>query len=170
MFGSELHSAFGTREKSCRRRHNGETERVISNKIFVGNLNFATTDEELRQLFGEVGEVVDVHIPKDRETGRPRGFGFVEMAADDAATTAISTLNGHEMDGRALTVNTATLASIVVAPDAASIHEGETLQYTATGTFTDTSTRVVTTDCTWDSTLTAIATISSIVRFGWASE
>jgi len=51
--------------------HLTRTEQVISSKIFVGNLNFATTDQELRELFGEIGEVVDVHIPKDRESGRP---------------------------------------------------------------------------------------------------
>ncbi|MEM7435463.1 MAG: RNA-binding protein, partial [Myxococcota bacterium] len=54
---------------NCNQLPNGETERVISSKIFVGNLDYGTTDQQLRELFGEIGEVVDVHIPKDRETG-----------------------------------------------------------------------------------------------------
>ena len=82
-------------------------EQVISNKIFVGNLNFATTDEELRELFGQVGEVVDVHIPKDRETGRPRGFAFVRFAAEEHARQAVEQLHGREVAGRALRLDMA---------------------------------------------------------------
>ncbi|MGD8317967.1 MAG: RNA-binding protein [Myxococcales bacterium] len=91
------------RARSAHRR----TELVISSKIFVGNLNFATTDDELRQLFGEVGEVVDVHIPKDRETGRPRGFAFVRFASEDQAKQAVEQLHGREVGGRALRLDIA---------------------------------------------------------------
>ncbi len=83
------------------------TELVISKKIFVGNLNFATTDQELRELFGEVGEVMDVHIPKDRESGRPRGFAFVRFAEEDQAAAAIEQFHGREVAGRAIRLDIA---------------------------------------------------------------
>lgn len=85
----------------------GETEQVISSKIFVGNLDFGTTDEQLRELFGEIGEVVDVHIPKDRETGRPRGFAFVRFAAQEHAAEAVEKIHGREVAGRALRLDIA---------------------------------------------------------------
>jgi RNA recognition motif-containing protein len=75
-------------------------------KIYVGNLPFTTTDEELRSLFSEHGTVESVSLPTDRETGRPRGFGFVEMNQADAQR-AIQNLNGKDMGGRALRVNPA---------------------------------------------------------------
>jgi RNA recognition motif-containing protein len=75
-------------------------------KIYVGNLPFTTTDAELRTLFSEHGTVESVSLPSDRETGRPRGFGFVEMNQTDAAR-AIQALNGKDMGGRALRVNPA---------------------------------------------------------------
>jgi RNA recognition motif-containing protein len=75
-------------------------------KIYVGNLPFSATDDELTQLFGQHGTVHSVALINDRETGRPRGFGFVEMD-DNEATAAISALNGYEMDGRNLRVNQA---------------------------------------------------------------
>jgi len=75
-------------------------------KIYVGNLPFSATEDEVSQLFGQHGEVHSVALINDRETGRPRGFGFIEMD-DSAAMTAISALDGHEMDGRALRVNEA---------------------------------------------------------------
>ena len=75
--------------------------------IYVGNLAFSTTEEELNTLFAEYGEVDRVNIITDRETGRSRGFGFVEMSDDSAAKTAIEALNGKDIDGRALTVNEA---------------------------------------------------------------
>jgi hypothetical protein len=75
-------------------------------KIYVGNLPFSATEDDIRQLFGQHGEVNSVALIMDRETGRPRGFGFIEMD-DNEATAAISALNGHEMDGRALNVNEA---------------------------------------------------------------
>ncbi len=75
--------------------------------IYVGNMSFDMTEEELRQAFGEYGEVSSARIITDRETGRPRGFGFVEMPDDDAAKKAIEGINGKEMGGRTLTVNEA---------------------------------------------------------------
>jgi len=75
--------------------------------IFVGNLAFTTTEQELRQLFEQYGVVDTVNIITDRETGRPRGFGFVEMPDGTAARTAIAKLQGQELGGRALNVNEA---------------------------------------------------------------
>lgn len=76
-------------------------------KLFVGGIPYRTTDEELRQLFSQAGEVVSVFIPMDRETGRPRGFAFVEMVDDAAADAAISMFQGTEMGGRRIAVNKA---------------------------------------------------------------
>jgi cold-inducible RNA-binding protein len=75
--------------------------------IFIGNLAFTTTEQTLRQLFASYGMVDTVRIMTDRETGRARGFGFVEMPDGMAARAAIAGLQGHELDGRALTVNEA---------------------------------------------------------------
>jgi RNA recognition motif-containing protein len=75
--------------------------------IFVGNLAFTTTDEELRQLFEPYGTIETVRIMTDRETGRSRGFGFVEMPDNRAAQSAIDALNGVSLAGRTLTVNEA---------------------------------------------------------------
>lgn len=75
-------------------------------KIYVGNLPFTATEEDVRSLFGSHGNVESVALPTDRETGRPRGFGFVQMASADAAN-AIGALNGHAMGGRSLRVNEA---------------------------------------------------------------
>jgi RNA recognition motif-containing protein len=74
--------------------------------IYVGNLPFAATEDELRGLFEKHGKVESVKLINDRETGRPRGFGFVEMASTDAEA-AIAQLNGFEMGGRPLRVNEA---------------------------------------------------------------
>lgn len=74
--------------------------------IYVGNLSFKTTEEELSQLFSQHGEVTKVNIIQDRETGRSRGFGFVEMEAE-GATAAISALDGSDYGGRSLRVNVA---------------------------------------------------------------
>jgi RNA recognition motif-containing protein len=75
-------------------------------KIYVGNLPFSATDSEIRELFAQHGTVESVSLLTDRETGRPRGFGFVEMPRADAAR-AIQNLNGKELGGRALRVNEA---------------------------------------------------------------
>lgn len=76
-------------------------------KLFVGGIPYRATDEELKQLFSQAGEVVSVFIPMDRETQRPRGFAFVEMADDAAADKAISMFNDTDMGGRKIAVNKA---------------------------------------------------------------
>src|ERR1700734_2506056 len=75
--------------------------------IFVGNLNFGATEDAVRALFEAYGTVERVNIITDRDTGQPRGFGFVEMSANADADRAIAELNGRELDGRALNVNEA---------------------------------------------------------------
>ena len=75
--------------------------------LFVGNMSFQTTESDLRALFEPFGEISRVQVMTDRETGRSRGFGFVDMADDDAAAKAIAALNGKEIEGRALNVNEA---------------------------------------------------------------
>ena len=75
-------------------------------RIYVGNLPFSASDDDVRTLFAEYGEVTDVHLVTDRETGRPRGFGFVEME-DSAADAAINALNMQDFQGRSLNVNEA---------------------------------------------------------------
>ncbi len=76
-------------------------------RIYVGNLPFSASEDEVRNLFGEYGAVNSVSLITDRETGRPRGFGFVEMENGEEADTAISNLHQHQMDGRSLNVNEA---------------------------------------------------------------
>ncbi len=78
----------------------------MTTKLYVGNLSFQTTESELDDLFAQAGEVESVRIITDRDTGRSRGFGFVEMNEENAEK-AISQFNGQELDGRALTVNEA---------------------------------------------------------------
>jgi RNA recognition motif-containing protein len=79
----------------------------MAKRIFVGNLPFSATEDMLRDLFAQHGEVSSVNIVKDKFTDRSRGFAFVEMAQDAAATAAIAALNQYTMDGRPLTVNEA---------------------------------------------------------------
>ncbi|MDX2017465.1 MAG: RNA-binding protein [Planctomycetota bacterium] len=76
-------------------------------KLYVGNLSFKTTEAELRALFEEFGEVTSASLVMDRETGRPRGFGFVEMSNAEQAQAAIGALHGKNVGGRDLTVNEA---------------------------------------------------------------
>jgi RNA recognition motif-containing protein len=76
--------------------------------LFVGNMSFQTAEADLRALFAPFGEITRVHVAKDRETGRARGFGFVEMANDEEAAKAIAALDGKEFGGRNLKVNEAT--------------------------------------------------------------
>jgi len=73
--------------------------------VFVGNLSFDTREEQIRELFAPIGEVLDVSIPADRDTGRARGFAFVELATPKEAAAAIEQLNGRELDGRSIRVN-----------------------------------------------------------------
>jgi cold-inducible RNA-binding protein len=79
----------------------------MASKLYVGNLSYQTESEGLRTLFAQFGEVVSATILTDRDTGRSRGFGFVEMASEDAAAAAIQALNGSEFEGRNLKVNEA---------------------------------------------------------------
>lgn len=76
-------------------------------RIYVGNLSYRSTEDTITQLFSEYGNVDEVHIVTDRETGRPRGFAFVTMSDDGQARAAIEGLNGKDFEGRALTVNEA---------------------------------------------------------------
>jgi RNA recognition motif-containing protein len=76
-------------------------------RIYVGNLSFDTTPDQLQKVFEQYGDVTGVTVPEDRFTGKPRGFGFVEMASDDAATSAINALDAKALDGRTLTVSEA---------------------------------------------------------------
>ena len=76
-------------------------------KIFVGNLSFQSTDESIRSVFAEHGAVDEVALITDRDTGRPRGFGFVNMPNDEEANAAIEAINGRDVDGRTLNVNQA---------------------------------------------------------------
>ena len=76
----------------------------MSKKIYVGNMNYNTTEDSLRDLFGSYGDVVTVNMITDRYTGRFRGFAFVEMESDESAQKAINEINGKELDGRELKV------------------------------------------------------------------
>jgi RNA recognition motif-containing protein len=79
----------------------------MGKKIYVGNLSYQVTDNDLRSLFEQHGTVVSAQVIMDRDTGRSKGFGFIEMDSDETAQTAIEQLNGQFHDGRALTVNEA---------------------------------------------------------------
>jgi RNA recognition motif-containing protein len=117
VVSSEHHRTAKTRDTRDRtsepcldRARVGVTEKrkTIQTKLFVGNLSFDTTSEQLRELFAKAGEVVSVTLPTDRETGRPRGFAFVELSSSEQAATATQKFNGYELGGRALRVNEAT--------------------------------------------------------------
>ena len=79
----------------------------MSNKLFVGNLSFNTTENSLQDAFAAYGTVTETNLMMDRMTNRPRGFGFVTMSTADEAQKAIAAMNGAQLDGRALTVNVA---------------------------------------------------------------
>ena len=79
----------------------------MSNKLFVGNLSFNTTENDLQDAFAAHGTVMEANLMMDRMTGRPRGFGFVTMSTPEEAEKAIEALNGAQLDGRPLTVNIA---------------------------------------------------------------
>lgn len=76
----------------------------MASKLFIGSLAWATTDDSLKDFFASAGDVVSASVIKDRDTGRSKGFGFVEMASEDGAKKAIDTLNGKDLDGRAIVV------------------------------------------------------------------
>ena len=79
----------------------------MNKKLYIGNLPYSATAEEIRALFEQVGEITDVAVISDRETGRSKGFGFVEMATEELAQEAIQRFNGYSMNNRPLTVNEA---------------------------------------------------------------
>ena len=79
----------------------------MGNKLYVGNLAFSTTSSQLEAIFTEYGEVADAQVITDRETGRSRGFGFVEMASNEGAQKAVSSLDGKSIEGRQWKVNVA---------------------------------------------------------------
>jgi RNA recognition motif-containing protein len=85
----------------------GRSETQMSNNLFVGNLTYSVSNTDLETLFGQYGQVTSAQVITDRETGRSRGFGFVEMASAEDANAAIEALNGKDHDGRSLTVNIA---------------------------------------------------------------
>ena len=80
---------------------------AIGNRVFVGNLSFSSTSNDVQTLLSEAGDVSEVVIPTDRATGRPRGFAFVEFVTAEGAQEAIEKFDGHELDGRRLRVNAA---------------------------------------------------------------
>jgi RNA recognition motif-containing protein len=82
-------------------------EAQMGKRLYVGNLTYSTTDAALRQMFEAHGSVTSAQVIMDRDTGRSKGFGFVEMGNDQEAQAAIAALNGKQVDGRALTVNEA---------------------------------------------------------------
>src|SRR3954468_7963754 len=79
----------------------------MSNKLFVGNLSFDVTENDLQDAFAAHGQVLEVSIPQDRMTNKPRGFGFVTMSSEAEAKAAVTAMNGVDLGGRALTVNEA---------------------------------------------------------------
>ena len=80
---------------------------MSNSKLYVGNLSFKTTEDELRSTFGQFGSVTDVYVAMDKMTGRPRGFAFVTMGTEEEAKNATDKLNGTDLGGRQLTVNEA---------------------------------------------------------------
>ncbi len=82
-----------------------KVEREMNNKLFVGNLAYSVTDEDLNELFGQFGDVTSCSVAKDRDTGRSRGFAFIEMQSQAQAEAAIKGINGHEVSGRQISVS-----------------------------------------------------------------
>jgi len=87
--------------------YTGKSKKLMSMKIYVGNLSFETSKNELQTLFAQTGTVENVSLIEDRETGRSRGFGFVEMSTKEEGAAAIEKFNGQELGGRFLKVNEA---------------------------------------------------------------
>jgi len=100
--GEKPAPAFSTRVAEPKKEQN-----EMNTKMYVGNLPFSANEAEVRQLFSAYGEVKDVHLPMDRDSGRPRGFAFVTMDTPEAMTSAINALHNKEWNGRTLTINEA---------------------------------------------------------------
>lgn len=79
----------------------------MATRLYIGNLPYSVSENDLRRLFSQAGTVESVALPLDRETGRPRGFGFVQMASEEDAENAINMFNGYNLEGRQLRVNVA---------------------------------------------------------------
>jgi len=84
----------------------------MAHKLFIGGLSFSTTDDRLREVFAQAGEVTSATVVKDRDTGRARGFGFVEMQTAEGAAQAVTRFNGQEVDGRRLKVEAANSSGV----------------------------------------------------------
>jgi cold-inducible RNA-binding protein len=82
-------------------------EYLMTKKLYVGNLSYSTTEEQIRELFSQAGEIESIALITDRETGRAKGFGFVEMKTDEGSREAIKRFNGYSLNNRTLTVNEA---------------------------------------------------------------
>jgi len=97
----------GVRERTGSGRVIYETSNMSNSKLYVGNMSFKTSEDELRQHFGQFGSVTDVYVAMDKMTGRPRGFAFVTMGTPEEAKLAAEKSNGVDLGGRPLTVNEA---------------------------------------------------------------
>src|SRR5437899_2623321 len=107
MFSEDSKPDAGTLSEATGDSKNEKIHINMSNKLFVGNLSFNTTENDLQDAFAAHGTVVEANLMMDRSTGRPRGFGFVTMSTPEEAQKAIEAMNGKELAGRALTVNIA---------------------------------------------------------------
>ncbi|MCZ6507605.1 MAG: RNA-binding protein [Acidobacteria bacterium] len=105
--GFVCHLSWAFRRRRALLGDSGRKELIIAAKVFVGNVSFDTLAPDIEALFSSVGDIVEVFMPADRNTGRPRGFAFVEFADEDAAARAIEEFDGHELGGRNLRVNAA---------------------------------------------------------------
>jgi cold-inducible RNA-binding protein len=105
--GSFASLGLNPRSDPAPTRYSANSEKKKMKNIYVGNLSFATSEETVRSLFEAHGNVDRVNIARDRDSGQPRGFGFVEMTNDSEAEQAMTALNGRDIDGRTLSVNEA---------------------------------------------------------------
>src|SRR5262249_34836197 len=112
------------RTRECLHRAGDLWGRVMAQKLFIGGLSFSTSNERLREVFSQAGVVESAQVITDRETGRSRGFGFVEMATAEAAEAAVKKFGGHEVDGRRLTVQPASQPALVIVPAAVEASAG----------------------------------------------
>src|SRR5438128_177954 len=97
-----LSTAPGKQSNGCITRPLYQGDRSMGSKLYVGNLSYNTSSSDLEQLFGQHGTVQSAEVIADRDTGRSKGFGFVQMGTDEEAQAAITALNGQDYDGRAL--------------------------------------------------------------------